>query len=187
METHNYFDAHNSERWTPAQKSAVRKVTLLSRQKYQTALDELIAHDCTDYDRLTYNELQEVQAVLEWFLNSDYYKINWVNNAIRRELNHVKNEISQVEREYQANRRNDYTSGVKESYARNKNNKGRVQEKPNNKNSSSTSVEAPKTPAPKKTADVDTEFPTFEEPSFPDTSKDIFTEMLSKGSKMPKV
>lgn len=172
MATSVYFDAHNNRTWNSTQNDTVSRVQALSRSKYQADLDAKMK-DCNDtWDRYSKRQLEDVEAVLQWFIDSKFYSTNWLNNAIQRLLTGVKNKKS---RAYERTTRQE-TSHQQTSITAKKN----VREK-------ETKVEAPKTPAPKKTADVGTDFPTFEEPSFPDTSRDLFTEMLSKGSRMPAV
>lgn len=167
MATSVYFDASNNRNWTSTQKDTVNRIQSISRCKYQSDLDIKI-NDCNDeWDWYSQKKLEEVKSVLLWFINSGYYKQNWVNSVIERLLTNVKNRIAKAEA---------------------KTSKPQAQAASKKKNSpAEVKVEAPKTPTPKKTADVSTAFPSFEEASFPDTSKDLFEEMLSKGSKMPNV
>lgn len=162
-----YFDARNNRNWTSAQKDTVNRIQSISRCKYQSELDIKI-NECNDeWDWYSQKKLEEVKSVLTWFYSSGYYSQSWVNNAIERLLIGVKNKIAKAEP---------------------KTSKPQAQVTSKKKNSpADVKVEAPKTLTPKKTADVSTAFPSFEEASFPDTSKDLFEEMLSKGSKMPNV
>ena len=172
MATSVYFDAHNNRNWNSTQNDTVSRVQALSRSKVQSDLDKKM-QDCNDtWDGYSKRQLEDVEAVLQWFIDSNFYSTWWLNNAIQRLLTIVKNK---KRRAYDRTTSQE-TSRQQTSTTAKKN----VREK-------ETNVEAPKTPAPKKTASVGTEFPTFEEPSFPDTSRDLFTEMLSKGSKMPTV
>lgn len=172
MATSVYFDAHNNRTWNSTQNDTVSRVQALSRSKYQSDLDAKMK-DCNDtWDRYSKRQLEDVEAVLQWFVDSNFYSTTWLNNAIQRLLTSVKNKKRKAyDRTTQQETSRQQTSTTTKKNVREK----------------ETKVEAPKTPAPKKTADVDTDFPTFEESSFPDTSRDLFTEMLSKGSKMPAV
>ncbi len=175
MATSVYFDAHNNRNWNSTQNDTVSRVQAISRSKFQSDLDKKM-QDCNDtWDGYSKRQLEDVEAVLQWFIDSNFYSTGWLNNAIQRLLTSVKNK---KRRAYDRPTRQE-TSNQQTSTPAKKN----VREK----ETKETKIEAPKTPAPKKTASVGTEFPTFEEPSFPDTSRDLFTEMLSKGSKMPAV
>jgi len=167
MATSVYFDARNNRNWTSAQKDAVNRIQSISRCKFQSELDIKVSECNDEWDSYSQKKLEEVKSVLLWFINSGYYKQNWINNVIERLLTSIKNRILRAET---------------------KTSKPQAQVTSKKKNSpAEVKVEAPKTPTPKKTADVSTAFPSFEEASFPDTSKDLFEEMLSKGSKMPNV
>lgn len=172
MATSVYFDAHNNRNWNSTQNDTVSRVQALSRSKFQSDLNKKM-QDCNDtWDGYSKRQLEDVEAVLQWFIDSNFYSANWLNNAIQRLLTSVKNK---KRRAYERTAHQEAISQQTSTTA-----KKNVRER-------EAKVEAPKTPAPEKTASVGTEFPTFEEPSFPDTSRDLFTEMLSKGSKMPAV
>ena len=172
MATSVYFDAHNNRNWTSTQNDTVSRIQALSRCKYQSDLDAKMKACNDTWDGYSKRQLEDVEAVLQWFNDSNFYSAHWINNAIQRLLTSVKNKKRRVyERTAQQEANSQQTSTTTKKNVREK----------------ETKVEAPKTPAPKKTANVNTDFPIFEEPSFPDTSRDLFTEMLSKGSKMPTV
>ena len=171
MATSVYFNAHDNNSWTSVQTYTVNRIQAMSRSKYQSDLDVKIANCNTTFDGYSPKELGEAESVLQWFYDTNYYSQSWLNNAISRLLTGVKNRRMKLQSRIPQQQKK--SSGKKMTNTSNEVNQ--------------VKVEAPKTPASQKTAEVTTDFPTFEEPSFPDTSKDLFTEMLSKGSKMPTV
>lgn len=170
MATSVYFDAHHNHNWTPVQTNTVNRISSMSHSKYQSDLDMKMESCINEWDGYSSSRLDEVESVLKWFIDSNYYRQEWLNNSIRRLLTSVRNMKSKL---YNREKKMQTNTIPKKN----------VKEKTTNE----AKVADIKPIASKKTASVSTDFPTFEDSSFPDTSKDIFADMLSKDSKMPKV
>ena len=157
------FNSDSKAYWNKQQNEAVDRIVAMSKCQYQSDLDNKESNFTMWLEACCWDKQQliSIYSVLMWFLENNWAdKKKWLEHVIRNLTNKTREKLQALQ-------------------PKNKNNKKETKSNP-----VKTDVKAP---IAKKTAEVNEEFPAFAEASFPDTSKDLFTEMLSKGSKMPKM
>ena len=167
---HKDFNSSSKSYWDSAQSDAVDRILAISKCKTRDDLnmktDKFLSCINNTY-KCDKNYLISVYSVLKWFIDNNWADTKrWLQETIETLAQAAKDRLTETVNQLNSNRDPRAKKGKKEV---------------------SVKVDSVKAPIAKKTASVNEEFPTFSEASFPDTSKDLFAEMLSKGSKMPKV